>query len=513
MRLLRLTTRKETADFEASYADHIPIKPNSKIALQSVSINSQNIAVDVTTENNEITYKIIGAEGDTGVDKYEKTIQLTPRSYRTTDIDGLLTDITTKFNESSTFTHTVTNPKVLGIEWLAQINDQNLADIGYRIARSKINQSSFEMNKTEFKNQSATERYIQPIANITDNTLTTNAMCDTPISKGNGFWRVKTRKLNTNSGTYTKAGYILGVYTNGDLGQNEVTLADIKAGVYVNVTGTSDVGGDRVATYQLIKDGALVTGTTSSDTYSPTNFLGENEVQEIAINGNQLEVNIYRKNSKIPVSLYTNAVGVDAIEYKEEDLFPIIVFHGGKSGTQVVQPRTTLSPYSQGVTLLEEAINLDALPPSPPSENVNDENVLFFHGASLAQYLGFNNQRQPITGSILGGIAVNYTADREFLIAQEADAMLVQLMNLQVESYDSFSTTPIEGNGQRANILSVIPSKNEAGKIVYEPPYPTFIDLNNKDPINLRNLHIRVVREDYSTIIIEGLATIVVLIE
>ena len=106
-----------------------------------------------------------------------------------------------------------------------------------------------------------------------------------------------------------------------------------------------------------------------------------------------------------------------------------------------------------------------------------------------------------------------FIANREFDIPQEADAMLVQLMNLQIESYDSYSDSPLEGNGQRSNILSVIPSKSSAGKIVYEPPYPTFVALNNKDPITLRNLHIRILREDYSEIFINGLATIVVLIE
>ena len=90
--------------------------------------------------------------------------------------------------------------------------------------------------------------------------------------------------------------------------------------------------------------------------------------------------------------------------------------------------------------------------------------------------------------------------------------MLVQLMNLQIESYDSFSDTTIPAGGQRQNLLSIIPA-TVGGKIIYEPPYPTFIDLNNEQPIYLRNLNARVVREDYSTININGLGTLVLLIE
>ena len=91
--------------------------------------------------------------------------------------------------------------------------------------------------------------------------------------------------------------------------------------------------------------------------------------------------------------------------------------------------------------------------------------------------------------------------------------MLVQLINLQVESYDSFNDQITFGNGQRTNILGVIPSKDSAGKVVYEPNERFFLDIDNKEPILLRNLHIRVLREDYSDININGLATIVVLID
>ena len=71
MRLLRLTTRKPTADFESLYADNITLDPNSKMALQSVSINSNDLVVEVNTDNNEIQYQIING--------YSRTIQLTPR--------------------------------------------------------------------------------------------------------------------------------------------------------------------------------------------------------------------------------------------------------------------------------------------------------------------------------------------------------------------------------------------------------------------------------------------------
>ncbi len=58
MRLLRLTTRQPTADFEATYNSDIVLEPNSKIALQSVSIDSDPVGGNVTSTNNQINFEI-----------------------------------------------------------------------------------------------------------------------------------------------------------------------------------------------------------------------------------------------------------------------------------------------------------------------------------------------------------------------------------------------------------------------------------------------------------------------
>ena len=42
-------------------------------------------------------------------------------------------------------------------------------------------------------------------------------------------------------------------------------------------------------------------------------------------------------------------------------------------------------------------------------------------------------------------------------------------MNLQIDSYDSFSDTQEQSGGQRKNILSIIPSTSQTARIIYEP--------------------------------------------
>jgi hypothetical protein len=114
------------------------------------------------------------------------------------------------------------------------------------------------------------------------------------------------------------------------------------------------------------------------------------------------------------------------------------------------------------------------------------------------------------TGTL--GIEPIFNGDRVFDIPSEADSYLIEMMNLSCDSYDSYSNTEFAQGGQRKNLLSVIPSTNESGKLVYFPPYPTFVDLLNRQEIYLRNIKIRVSRTDYSEVSASGLGSMVLLI-
>jgi hypothetical protein len=172
----------------------------------------------------------------------------------------------------------------------------------------------------------------------------------------------------------------------------------------------------------------------------------------------------------------------------------------------------TYDPYGPPLPIVSEDNELGALPPKPALVQ-NYNNFLFFESDSLALFMGYENRRIPSINFTLAETKLSYEAIREMSAPQEADAFLIEMLNMQLDSYDSFSNTLFAAGGQRKNILSIIPSANSAGKIVYEPPYPTFIDIANEQPMFIRNLRARVVRSDYSEIFIRGLATLVILID
>ncbi len=86
-----------------------------------------------------------------------------------------------------------------------------------------------------------------------------------------------------------------------------------------------------------------------------------------------------------------------------------------------------------------------------------------------------------------------------------ADAFLVEMLNLSLDSYDGFK-------GQRKNILAVVPATDKDGVVLYEPSNLNLIDLDNKEGINLRNIKARVVNTDYSPFKMKGTATLTILV-
>lgn len=508
MRLLRLTTRQPTADFEAVYNSDIVLKPNSKIALQSVSIDSDPIGINVESSNNQINYEIN--------DSYAKNVQLTKRSYTTTNIDELLTDITDKLNDSVIFDVNdpgSNSPKALGLQWKASKEDTNRVTIEYDRGIPDNYKDNWSLKDTVFTARSATNNQYNLSMSDNDSTenFDKNCILPIPLAKGNGYFRCRTRLLN--QGSNVKQGYIMGLYNDGDMTNDNIDFAKIVYGVRVNInTGT----GQRF--YKPIING-VEGATTNMNSYTNNSpRANPNEFQEVTINGNQVNINIYRANSSVPTTLNSSP-----LIYNQEDLRPVVVFFGNKATTVIDNVRMTPDPFFEPANPIVLNVTGDygeditaPVRPTGASVSVDDANVLIFNSAVLANFLGYDFQRIPLIGtrdSGNGGNTCVYEAARQFTVVQEADAMLVQLMNLQVESYDSYSDIITYGNGQRTNILAVIPSKDEAGKVVYEPNERFFLDLDNREPIYLRNLHIRVLREDYSDININGLATVVVLIE
>ncbi len=497
MKLLRLTSRNEDALFDTSFNTNLVLPPYSKIALQSASIGIDKKQIIVDGTNNEMTYQIA-----TGV---TRNVKIPAGLYTTPLIKAFNLAAIGAFNNSCKITYplaTASEKKFYGLAWDVKVNSGNKEQISYKIGRKNEFKDSWDLQNAERITQSGNWGATSATA-ANDNSR--NMIFSYPMAQGNGYLRARTDTLVFQN-SEAETGYIVGITDNLDVTTDSISESDFYMAVHVTMSAAGDVTTNGV--YRVYYKGAIVANGTINN-YVLNDVT--NETIEITKNGDVIEAVVYRSNGTREV-LHSEAVevGIDGIQNINFNEF--IIFRGGNVGSRCNAVRIAVSPY--GVQPEENSLSgtpLEAAPRPRPA-NPGDENFLDFEALELAQFLGFQNQRQPRVG-FRNGHEVAFIADAENPIGQEADALIVELLNLTLESYDSYSNTVYESGGQRRNILAVIPATNPTGDIVYAPPYATFIDLLNIQPIMLRNIKARVTRDDYSTIKTKGLGTLVLLVD
>tara|TARA_Y100000004_G_scaffold139039_1_gene157799 strand:- start:2563 stop:4065 length:1503 start_codon:yes stop_codon:yes gene_type:complete len=497
MKLVRLTSREPTAFFDASFNDEIIIPANSQIALQSATVNVTASEIIIDGQNGEITVQI--------ADGISRTINLDPNIYNT-NIAELYSDIQNKLNDAMNYVSTEPSNKVLGIEWSAKEDKNRETTIEYKIGQFGEYQAQWSYNTTYVQRQNVAGRgfWGQVATRPVQTANESNMVFPSFISRGNGFIRCRTGTLEENgSGDEDEQGYLLALTDAGITSSNEpyLTQAQITFGLRVIMNAG-------VRFYEPIINGNTNPAVTM-DSYTAN--AATNEFQEITINGSTVEINIYRTDgTKVTLGSADYTAG--------QKLNAVIAFRGQRADCTIDQVRITPSPFSD-VSMVANAVGIGdqgtpsavGSPPAPRPARITN-NSLFFGSIDLANFLGFENRANPIIG-FLEAAEASYTSERAVYLAQEADAFIVELMNLQVDSYDSFSVDEFPAGGQRRNILSVIPSSNVTGTIAYEPPYPTFLDLGNAEPITLRNIKARVLRNDNTPVAKTGVGSLVLLFE
>jgi len=106
----------------------------------------------------------------------------------------------------------------------------------------------------------------------------------------------------------------------------------------------------------------------------------------------------------------------------------------------------------------------------------------------------------------VSGFFTFYEADKIFLATLSNVSFIIELRNIQINSYNS-------DTGQRQNIVAVVPQQTAGlqGIIEYEPNNLYFIDILEDSLI--RNFTARILRIDGSTPKLSGLSVITLLIK
>lgn len=484
VKLIRLSTNSKTASFDNQFQDDIVIPPQGKIALLNIALDSINSEIVINTLNNTISWEITQWDGFT-------SIEITPGTYDKNSYVNLLEDIQYKLNESVLYLDGY-DRNLIGIEWRSRVTDKKV-NIEYDRGVLAEHQDNYQFSDDVFFDISSPAEGLAIWDNPTFEGSSVNnvAMGQSFISKGMGVYRCQLGILDeTPTSTFENNGVIIG------LSKRDLT-----------VIPPDDFDADDIS--YAIKASTQSDGTKKYFTYTPTdraieqsivpnipgNYDANNDNLEIQINGGNIVIGIYQ-------STETTFTEFETVPYDQnDDLYPFICFHSGSDYTVVHNIQFTPSPYiiSDKHDLTQLTLSID--PPQPNDPITNSQATLDFDSVDLSNFLGYDESQQ---GPYLFNV-YNFIAQNRFASADIPDNFIVELLNLNVNSFDGL----VE---QRKNILYSLCKSDDDGSLHYETPNLLWIDLLNTYELRLRNIRARIVKSDYTPIPIlnEGYMTIVI---
>jgi len=496
MRLIRLTTENENAEFDTVFNQDIIVKPFSKIALQCLSTQINQKKFIINSSNNLIQYTLNGVNpGEPNL----VDVILDEGEYSADNVGILLADITNKLNLSMTDK----TEAEIGKEWRAVF-------LGNRVVIECRRGDVLTLD-----NALISAKYIKPFNSSIEPILDkpykyidrTNEIdglnsawfCNTPVNKGASSLRCQ---LYSDSDSVAP-GFILG-YTNKLFSSIDqpFSINDIAYGVKYN-------GNDEL--YQVIENGTILPESviiepTLARLYGP----GDDNNDQLCIDivGNSVALYIVRVDTDVRNVLYTaNTV------LTENNFFPCGFFVGD---TAIFKLEGTLSKYyldDPKITFTKPTTYATTDNRADIPTGVSKSKTYIKINSDLSQYLGYSNQERPIQkGTPPPYIYIEtddivYLADIPNALKFNSDSFVVELQNINIESYDSLTN-------QRKNFIAVIPNQdNILERVAYIAPVLLFIDLNNKEPINLRSIKCRILDQGLNKVNVYGLSQLVLLID
>jgi hypothetical protein len=486
VRLIRLTTTNENAVFDNDFSPNIEIKANSQVALKSLSLENVISEITINSENDKINFQT----ADNDFARFQ--VQLTHAKYDTITAPSLFRDMTTKLN--GVLNPTI-NPSNVGMEIDCFVPTQSGQETKFEVAMLRGNYSEHTGQLVLDKGAVAVQRQAPSAPYYTPASAPTGNNCfmydPRPIARGGGVVRFKIRRVST-----ANANCIFGLTSqNPDtMTGTSFDLTKLNYGIKI-----PDISGSTPSTFYQSGTAGSFTNTTQNPS-QVINDSTDNDTLQFCITEGRIEGQVW-----------VNGVGVITLEdfgayTYPDDLYPVVIFLD--NDFQMKTYRFTPSPfhnlddtYVPHIPLLGHT-NEPKQPPSVPTKF-----NLIFEGDSLPTFLGYNNIAVPMpVGATRSGFTFRAIAENIYRPNNKSDALIVEFLNLTLMSYDGLVK-------DRKSYLNVITEDDSNGQILYDAPYPLYIDIDNANPLTLRNFKLRVLNNDLSQLNMRGLGTMVLLIK
>lgn len=461
--LIRITTNDPQCLFDAEIHEDIYLTPNSQIALQNLTLIDEVQSLVVDNTNNKIQFGFIQATSFTAT--------LRHNIYSKGNYQDLLDDITIQMNKVLSYTG---SSKVIGLEWLCSIN-LNKVDFKYIISKKITALQNLPILKG--LNIGISSTGILTRTDTGTNDFNSYAAFTQPMVRGTCINRVTITTISSTDdfdiiiGCFNfNPNNVIKVYNDGDL--------------FYGVRASKTKGFYQFYVKGIISDTAIV----------PAN----GDIMTIELNNGKIQYNVYQQANATATQLHE-------LDYEYGLYYPVVFLYALTVNSTISSFVTYLNSFTNSINNQEE--EEEALGANiPPGGQVNTSNYNFitFAAPSLANYLGFSNLQ---SGFQIAKEEWEYKANKFFDTSYVPESIIVELLNIDVKSYDSLTN-------KRKNILAVIPnplSINE--RIIFDSQYPLYLSLRNTNSFSLRNIKARILNSDLSSIEINGVASMTLLIK
>jgi len=496
MKLIRLTTENENALFDNTFNEDIIIPANSRICLQSLSTQLNKDILEINAQNNTIEFTLDG-EDEMGSEYF--IIYLEHGVYDSSNIGDFLQNFTETLNLAMTGSTSAT----LGKQWLVALKGNR---VEFQCVRGTVLTldittitSKFFRSKNTTLEPLGGNSYYEHRTGGTVNTNDAFFYSLQPCNKGASSLRCQLRSSSSNSG------FILGYVSTPPNAVNTVAYNTLDCGIeFVNETSEYKVyyNGSEIPNGDLSSH----TDATIVGTGDPANDILCIDISPIDVDGVP-NVQYYILRNGVRINLYDVENSLVA-----NNLFMVGVCRGD---TTVWNLQNTTDPYyaiNDSVIKYRRPASLTSAGVPIPTGEFKSDTYFSINSTILATALGFKQNKFPIQ---LNPPTINYTnqdnisilADYPFFLKFNSSSYIVELLNLKINSMDALSN-------QHKNFLAVIPNNDIIEeRVAYTSPVLIFIDLNNKEQINLRQIKARIIQEDLSPIFCYGMSQLVILVE
>ena len=504
------------AIFRSLFNEDIVIQPNSEIAMQSVSLNKRMEIIEIDSNSDELIFQVVESTKTETVGgvitQYggEHLINIKHGTYTKNNFLDLFNDIQVKMNQQLGII-----PKEFGTEIRVGLtSEEKLAFQLIKKDQMKFSEIAGNTKVAIVKSTADGARKHLRIDTTTDGASPLLAKhfaySTTNFSKGCGQFSARLG-LFTNLNSSVHAGAVIGLVEDNETNRNKllnstIELSDITYGIR---TAVNNISTDNYVVKTSL-DGDFVEGTTALPPVD--NSIGDegnNDILFIRLNRGKIQLGTWDKTGGDRIRVGASVDYDYGTTGAQNSFIPIVGIFGDETTTRLEVVQTSLTPYNSDTYTQSDFVEAHLLGDTLPNPVLrNSVYKINFATPTLADFLGFS---QLLNSGSDDGRTALFTSNSAFNKHIGTSTYLVELLSpVILNSYHSFSKG-------RKNILASIPVServiNGAGQIQYEPNNLFYVSMNNLYPVNLRNISLRIIAQDFTTIFTEGFSEVSLLIK